>query len=63
MQAKGGLNLVPIAVPDFCCLTCSSNPQKIFLRKYSAICSMSSVGISYAAGSLTLFLNVSKPSS
>ena len=63
MQAKGGLNLVPIAVPDFCCLIYPSNSKKIFLRTYSAICSMSSVGISDAAGSLTLFLNVSKPSS
>ena len=65
MQAKGGLNLVPIAVPDFCYLTSLSNSKKKinFLRTYSGICNMSSVGIFDAAGSLSLFLNIFKPSS
>ena len=63
MQAKGGLNLVPIAVPDFYYLTSPSNSKKKFLRTYSGICNKSSVGIFDAAGSLSLFLNIFQPAS
>ena len=60
MQAKGGLNLVSIAVPDFCYLTIKFKKK---LRTYSGIYNMSSVGIFDAVGSLSLFHNTFKPAS
>ena len=41
----GGANLVPIAVPEICCLTLSLNSNKLFFRTNSANLTSSLVGI------------------
>ena len=52
--------MVLIAVPDFCLLTFPLGSKNLFLRTNSAICTISSEGISDVSYSLSLLLNVSK---
>ena len=37
IHAYGGANLVPMAIPEICCLTFEPNSKKLFLSKSSAI--------------------------
>ena len=44
MQAYGGANFVPIAVPNICLQNFELNSNKLFLRANSATLIMSSLG-------------------
>ena len=44
IHAYGGANLVPMAVPEICCLTFESNSNKLFLSTNSAMSTKSTDG-------------------
>ena len=45
IQAQGGVNFVPICVPEICYLVFELKPEELFFKKNLAILSKSSLAI------------------
>ena len=62
IDAYGGANIVPIAVPDICLQNLESNSNNLFLRTKSAILTILSVDTVLLEEFSYYFLRMSKPS-
>ena len=62
-HAYGGANLVPIAVPETCCLILLLNSKKLFFNTNPAILTKSSVGIHFLSCLSKASLRALKPAS